>query len=418
MVVKEDGQMMSRCAVLLLASLCAAISSLPHGAAAQPADLAALEEIPNYSARLATQWRSDDLPRDAEAWLADVSHFGRLRDLTAPQQLTLPDCVALAIANNTQLQLDRLGPLGARVRIRQAHSIFDSAIFANAGIDRYRRQSSSYTAVVGATTPEGEPIPLEDIDTGALGFFLGPPTSEQRRFNGNVGIRKLLVTGGLIQGQWRNQRRKSNSPFQALSPEYISELELSINQPLLRDFGLRFTTLQIRIAELQSDAAARQYEAALSNLVKRVETAYWLLVGARANVSVRELGLQVANELQRQNEGKFNVGTVPRTAVLEARADVARREADLIEANKLFTNARDALRTVLNVKDPSSDSLIIVEPIDKPTVEHVQTDLDRSLQTALEHRAELAAARVDLEGSSMQLRAAANQLLPRLDAVG
>lgn len=406
-----------RCAllsgILLLAPLAAAAQ-----APSATDDLAAVEEIPALPARLASQWNLNDMAQGTRGWLDDHRYFGRLRDLTAPEQLTLEDCVALAIANNTQLQLDRLGPLGARVRIRQSQSVFDPAVFASANLDRTRRESSSYREIVDATAEDGTPIPIDQIDTGALGFFLGPETTEQHRFNGNIGLRKLLITGAQMQAQWRNQRKGSNSPFQALYPEYTSELELSLNQPLLRDFGLNFTTLQVRIAENASQAAGRQYEAALSNLVKRVEMAYWLLVGTRENVSVTELGLQVANELLRQNEGKFNVGTVPRTSVLEARADVARREADLIQANKLHTNARDALRAILNVARPGTDSLVIVEPIDPPTVQQIPVDLDQSLQTALERRAELAAARLNLKGASMELKMAENQLLPRLDAVG
>lgn len=402
-------------AVLLTAARCFAESG---AGSASEADLRAIEEVPNLPQQLLTQWDSADLPRGLQPMLDDVRYFGRLRELGAPQKLTLADCVALAIANNTQLQLDRLTPLGARVQIRRAQSIFDPALYASINLDRYRRESASYREIVDATDENGQHIPPDQIDTGALGFFLGPPTTEQHRLNGNLGIRKLLITGAQMQAEWRNQRRGSNSPFQALYPEYTSELDLSLNQPLLRDFGLSFTTLRIRIAQTQSSAASRQYEAALSNLVKRVETAYWLLVGTRENVVVRELGLQVANELLRQNQGKFNVGTVPRTSVLEAQADVARREADLIEAKKLHTNSRDALRAILNVEQQDSQSLLIVEPADPPTAVPVEVDLDESLKTALEHRAELSAARLDLKGAAMQLKVAENQLLPRLDAVG
>lgn len=402
--------------------ICAATVASPSVAQTKSAgaDLKLIDEIPDLPGQLVSQWDSDDHAPGTAAAIQDTEYYGRLRDLAASQKLTLADCVALAIANNTQLQIARLGPLGARVQIRKAQSVFDPALFANVGLDRYRRQSASYAAVRSA---ELNGVAQDNLDpyngSGPLAYFLGPPESKQHRTTGGVGLHKIsALTGAQLSLDWRNQRRGSNSPFQQLSPEYTTELEVSLNQPLLRDFGLRFTTLQVRVARTGAEAATKQYEAALSDLIKRVETAYWLLVGTKENVVVRELGVQVASELQRQNEGKFAVGTVPRTAVLEAKADVARREADLIQANKLHTNARDALRAILNVKDPDSDSLIVVEPSDMPEQAAVTIDLDQSLKTALLRRAELAAAKLGVKTDGMQLEVAENQLLPKLNAFG
>lgn len=383
----------------------------------QSAEPVVIDSIPDLGAQIRSQWNLDDAGYGTQGAADDVRYFGRLRDDSSTQKLTLADCVALALANNTSLQIARLGPLGAEVAIRGAQSVFDPVFYANAGLDRFRRQSTSYAAVRQATVNGEQVTDLEPFNSGALAFFLGPPQTKQHRTTAGAGLRKLsALTGAQMGLNWRAARRGSNSPFQQLTKEYTTELEISLNQPLLRDFGLQFTTLQVRIAEKGASAAAKQYEASLSDLIKRVETAYWLLIGTGENVAVRELGLQVARELLRQNEGKFAVGTVPRTSVLEAKADVARREADVIQANKLHTNARDALRAILNVKDANSDSLIIVEPSDIPEGPAARADLAASLKTALERRAELAAARLGVEGDSMELKIAQNQLLPRLNA--
>ncbi|MBI1816328.1 MAG: TolC family protein [Deltaproteobacteria bacterium] len=351
-----------------------------------------LDDIPNYATALASQWRSADVSPRIGQFITDTSHYGRLRELTAPESLALSDCIALALANNTSLEISRLGPLGARAQVRRSYAIFDPSLFADASKDRSVRESGN-------------------ILQGAL-------NSETDNVNVDGGVRKTLTSGGQLTASWRNNRLVSNSSFLTLRPQYTTDFVLSLNQPLLRDFGLYFTTLQVRIARTTEQSAVKTYEASLANTIKSVEQAYWSLVQANENVSVQEQGLTLAKELQRQNEGKFNVGAAPRTAVLEAQAEVARREADLIKARTASSIARDSLRALLNAGRDGGASLAVVEPGDKPVVEPYSIDLDRSLASALERRPELAAAKLSLQGSGMQLKIAENQLLPRLNAVG
>jgi outer membrane protein TolC len=375
-------------------------------------DVRLLDEVPNYAEILRSQWSGKDLPPGTEHFVTDVDHYGRLRELTAPQPLTIADAIALALTNNTSLQISRLGPLGARTQVRLAQSIFDPKVFADAAYDRARSQSGAFLAPERPLTPE------ELATFGPTLALLGPQLSVTHNINAEGGLRKMLLSGGQLSLLWQNNRLMSNSPFVNLEPQYTTNFALSLNQPLLRDFGLSFTTLQIRIARTAEQSALKQYEADIANTITQVEQAYWALVLANENVTVQEQGLALAKELQRQNEGKFNVGAAPRTAVLEAQTEVARREANLIQAENARTTSRDALRAVINAENVQSSSLLVVEPADTPKVEPYTIDLDRSLSAALQHRPELAAAKLNVEGSGMQLKVAENQLLPRLNAVG
>lgn len=350
-----------------------------------------LDEIPNHVDAFRRQWSGDDLTPMWRAALDDDSAFGRLRPAEL-KALSLNDCIALALAYNTGLQIARLGPLGARAEIRRAEAVFDPTVFGESTSRRSVRPASSQ--LQGATT-----VRENTLDVA-------------------LGTRKLLRTGGVASLAWNTRRLNSNSAFLSLRPQYTSDLVLSLNQPLLRDFGRRFSTLRVRIARVAESSARKQYEAALADLVRGVEDAYWAVLGAVENVKAQEQGVVAARELLRQNEGKFEVGTVPRTAVLEAQAELARREADLIQAQSLSQIAADSLRAVINAPAADEAVLLNIEPADAPVVEPVELDLDRSLARALENRPEIDAARMVLEQSAMHLAVAQNQLLPRLDAVG
>lgn len=355
-------------------------------------DVKLLDDAPNIARALRDQWSGSDVPVAFENLENDTTYYGRLRDLGAPQPMSLTQAVGLALMNNTNLQVQRLVPIGARAGVMQAQSIFDPAFFSDVGIDRTVAPSSS--------------------------LLQGAAISEANNFPFNFGLRKTLATGGQMTLAWRNNRFNSNSSFFDLIPNYTTSLGLSLNQPLLRDFGYRYTTLLVRIARNTQDQATYQYEAAVATTVQQVESAYWNLVLATEAVQVQEQGLALARELQRQNEGKFKVGALPQTSVLEAQAEVARREAELIRVKNAYINSRDTLRALVNFRPAGSSELIIINPNDTPTVEERTFSLDDSLATALVKRPELTAAKLDVRGRGMMLKVAENQLLPRFNAVG
>jgi outer membrane protein TolC len=153
----------------------------------------------------------------------------------------------------------------------------------------------------------------------------------------------------------------------------------------------------------------------VANLIASVEQAYWVYVLAIESVRVEEKGLDLAKELLRQNQGRFNVGALARTSVLEPEAEVARREANLVRVRALQRIARDNLRALINATQDDGEALIMIEPADKPSVVRTDFDLDSSLKVAYVQRPELLAARSSLDGRRVERKIAENKLLPRFD---
>lgn len=354
-----------------------------------------LKDVPNYAETFVDQL-SGAMPADVTAAAQSNEHYGRLTETGAPQQLSVADAVTLALQNNTDLKIQRLGPLAAGNQVRKARSVFDPALFGNASRDR-------------TTTPNGTLSPL----------LTTTPTLFQQDLNLNAGLRKMLLSGGQLSLAWQNQRRLTNpSALNELFPQYTTILGLSLNQPLLRDFGWRYALVFVEVAQNTQQQAYFQYQAVIATIVANVERAYWALVLAIEEVQVQEQGLALANEVLRQNESKVKVGTLPQTAVLQAQSEVARRQALLIQARNFANVARDNLRAIINYPQPGTGPLVMIEPSDKPTVVPYDVDYERSLRSALEQRPELVAARLEINGRGLQRMAAENQLLPRLNFVG
>ena len=363
--------------------------------AAIPQNVDLLNEVPNYAAAFIDQL-SGGVPADVTAAEQSNEHYGRLAETGSPQSLSLADAVALALQNNTDLKIQRLGPLAATNQVRKARSIFDPALFGNVSRDR-------------TTTPAGTLSPLVTTAT----------TLFQQDLNLNAGLRKMLISGGQLSLAWQNQRHFTNpSAINELYPQYTTILGLSLNQPLLRDFGWRYALVFVEVAQNTEQQAYFQYQAAIANIITNVERAYWALVFAIEEVQVQEQSLALANEVLRQNESKVKVGTLPQTAVLQAQSEVARRQSLLIRARNFADVTRDNLRAVINYPQPGAGPLVMIEPSDKATVVPYDVNYERSLATALEQRPELMVARLEINGRGLQRVAAENQLLPRLNFVG
>jgi len=391
--------MQVRATVLAITTLWLAVPVRAQEPAAAPApqDVRLLDAVPNYAEILVHQW-SAGVPQDVIDAERSVDQYGRLLATKPVQATSLTDCIVLAVQNNTDLQISRLGPVSAATQVRSARAIFDPVLFGDVLRDR-------------ATTPVGSISPF------SLGG--GSTSSFTQHTNWDAGLRKTLLSGGQLSLSWTNSRLvTTKSVINLLVPQYTTTLGLSLNQPLLRDFGWQHALLMVEVAQNTEQQVYHQYEATIAAVVTQVEQAYWSLVLAIQSVEVQENGLALATELLRQNQGKFNVGAMPQTAVLEAKVNVASREALLIQARNARDIARDNLRAIINFRKPDAPGLLMIDPQDKPTVVPYDINIERSLRTALEQRPELIAARLNVHGKGLLRKSAENQLLPKLNFIG
>ena len=318
---------------LLLATVVSAQEPTPPPAPAPaPRDVRLLDDVPNYAEILRHQWK-DGVPADVTRAEQTSEYYGRLG---RPR-------------HDAGVEPHRLHWFGAE----EQHGPADSA--AQPGC-RDRRRAAGVVAVRSARRRLSESQPQQHPGhhrphRGRCSPFIG--TFFTSELDANAGLRKTLLTGGALSLDFTNQRLVTNPSIASpITPRYVTTLGLSLNQPLLRNFGWRYALLVVEIAQNTEQATYQQYAAGIANTIAQVERVYWNLVLAIEAVHVQEQSLALAQELERQNEGKFNVGAMPQTSVLEAKSQVASREATLIQARNLEVRARDNLRAIINAREP------------------------------------------------------------------
>ncbi len=317
-----------------------------------------------------------------------------VRPQEAPPQektlsLTLDDCILRALKNNYGLAVQVMNPELSDIAISLAQEKFIPSLSFSYNYRDTNQASYSWLDAAGITTQLSDNYSAQVV--------------QEIPFGGNL---TLSLTGNKID---------TNARLQTINPRYGTTLTMSFTQPLLRDFGLRISQQQIIVAQNNYQISEKQFAKFVQDLVFQVEQSYWNLVFGIENLKVRQQSLQLARELLEKNRRSVEVGTLAPIEVLNAQADVASREADILDAQVLVKNYEDALRAVINLAaDTPEAGLLSLVPADKPAFEKVEVDLNQAMATAMASRPDLAASKFDIQNKEVNLTYARNQLLPDL----
>ena len=309
-------------------------------------------------------------------------------------KISLPRAVELAVAHNIDLATARLTPAISRQQVRQADAVFDATLFAGADLSN---------------------LDTPGVAGGGIPGLTGDRQSEALVLN--TGIRKVLEdTGGQIQLQTTFTRNDDNPSLQGVAPFYDADVLLTLQQPLLRNFGRKIATSQVTLARSAQDAAVENLRSSTINLVDSVVQAYWNLLFARQQLLIQSKLLErTIHDRDRIKERlDFDVSKVRFT---EANSFVELRRSDVIRARQQWRSASDRLKRLLNAPElPLADEALLVaadEPLDEP----LTFSLLDAVTTALQHRPDLRAAVLSIDDTLVRQRVADNAKLPQLDLV-
>jgi outer membrane protein TolC len=255
-------------------------------------------------------------------------------------------------------------------------------------------------------------VTLENSETNspATSVFAGADVNTSDRTNLNFKLSQTLPIGGTFEVSLQNTRRESNNIYETVNPSLNSVLTFSFSQPLLQGFGTLSTKRDIYIATNDYQKYKHQLKQSIIDLVYSVEEAYWNLVYSYKNLEATKTALDRSRDFLRQNEIKVKVGTAAPIDILEAQAEVASFESQVIQAERAIQTSEENLKKILNMSK-MADTLY---PTDIPEVKIVETNFEDYLLEALENRPDIEKARLDLENYNIYVKYYKNQMLPNL----
>ena len=173
------------------------------------------------------------------------------------------------------------------------------------------------------------------------------------------------------------------------NPSYNTALTLTLAQPLLKNFGIDINYTAIKLATNNRDIAQSTLKTRIFDVATNAQNAYFDLVAALEALEVARRSLALAQDLVELNKARVRAGVAAPVEVIQAEAQAAAREQDVLTAEKAVRDAEDNLRIILNLPAGALGWEGTLVPAERPAFEVVATDLGGSIQTALIKRAEL-----------------------------
>ena len=390
------------------------------------------EDLSYYEdATQAIEYPSETEPRAPDPELFAAPRHIRSLDEVESREVTLTECVRMALAKSTILRdnaVARGGQSQTLVATGGVSSIYDPAIqatgflFGNRGVEA---ALADFDALATSSITWGrDSVPQ---NAGTLGLFSGQAqVLETAQYQ--TRLEKPLANGATVAFQNDINYELNNRPaaVQAFPSSFSGAIQAEYRQPLWAGAGVEFNRIAgplnqglrgvsglsqgVLISRINGDIALAQFESRVKNLVKDIEDQYWDL-----NLSLRlyqsEMDafkdlLSYFNKLRGRSEGADYI-LQAEARIFEADARIRGSLADVLENE-------GRLRRLCHL--PLNDGTFLY-PVDVPSEAKVEPDWSASLQDAFSHRHELRQQKWEVKSLELQLKAARSLTRPRLDAV-
>jgi len=222
--------------------------------------------------------------------------------------ITLEGCLRRALVGNLKVQIARFGPAIAETYVVEAEALFDPAWFLNNALGRVRQDAGS--------------------------FLLGAATLVTKQWEFDTGVETLLPTGGTVALSQDWTYIDSNSAFFMPNPQYDTDLNLEVRQPLLRGGGpggheepdragppgpsrqpgrqRRARTAAHERSRLERAVAARQREDTRQQILLEVSRAVRDLAAAEESILATRAAREAAEQTLRDQRANVAAGAAPR----------------------------------------------------------------------------------------------------------
>jgi outer membrane protein len=241
--------------------------------------------------------------------------------------------------------------------------------------------------------------------------------------NQNTGTANFSYTQGFHSGTnvlvgFNNTRVTSNNPFSIYSPTLNSGFRFQLTQHLMQGFGFAPNDRFIRIAKNNREITDVAFRLQVTTTVDQIENMYWDLVYAYENARVARESVTFAQKTLSDTQKQVQIGTLAPIEVVRAQSTVATDQQTLTVALTNLQLQQLLMKNALSrtLVDPrlADAEVIPTSTMELPTAEPLAPTQDL-VNDALNHRPELAQARINLTNTEISNKAVRNALRPSLD---
>jgi outer membrane protein len=310
------------------------------------------------------------------------------------KELTLEDALAMALANNKDIDSSRIDRDKAVNSVSGAKGSFDPRI---GGTTSFQKNVTPVASSLGGS---------------ASGAVTGRNSLADPQFSGS-----LPWLGTSYQLDFSSSRTTTNNSFTQLNPQYPTSLNFSFTQPLWRNLRYDDNRHRLEVAKKNLSLTDEQFRQRVMQIVTQTEQAYWDLAFAYGNLAVQLDAVRIGREQDESNRRQQEQGLLAPIDVVAAQRQLATFEGNAYSAQETLTSAENTLKTLIlpDRTDPTwSNALIPITPVNvSPPV----TPLQDAVREGLTNRPELAQVQISSEINETDNRFYREQSKPQVDLV-
>ncbi|MFI5177541.1 MAG: TolC family protein [Vicinamibacterales bacterium] len=307
-------------------------------------------------------------------------------------QLSIDDAVAMALETSLGLKSERLNLDITAQGIAGARSVFIPTLGALFNGNTSQRQPTDFTQ--------------------------GNANISSHNMSGNATLDQALPWyGERYHVSWGASRVTQAGGIATFNPQLGSTLTFNFTQPLWRNLKVDSNRASVETSTISRHQADTNLEQQVVGTSASVRNAYLNLVAALKGEEVARQNMQIAEDSLRNAKARVAVGVGAQTDVIQATAQAASFQDQLIAATSQIGTMEDALRAQILDPDHPDYWSIKIEPTTEIVLQERTVDVDAVIKNALANRLDAATIRRQMQVTDINLRVNENLNRPQLDAI-
>jgi outer membrane protein len=344
------------------------------------------------------------------------------------RKLSLEDCIETALKHNLDIQVKRYNPEIAAYNLGSLYGSYEPSLYIDGehdynqqpgGVDAQGRTfngtrvesdvfSGGFSGVLPWGTVYNLGITLNDQNTATPPIFGSPASVITNTFFD-------LIQQTNVSFVTTNAATGSSGGSSDIFSGRAGILQL--RQPLLKNFWIDNTRLQIFIDKKNLKISELDVRSQVMSTVTAVEEAYYNLIYDQENIKVQQKAVELNERQLVENQKRVEVGAMAPLDEKQAQSQVASSQADLLAAIGTEETQQRVLKTLLS--DNYTDwKQVVIEPTFALVAVPEKFDLQESWRRGLADRPDLLQQKLSLEKQGYIIKYQRNQLFPQLDLVG
>jgi outer membrane protein len=365
--------------------------------------------------------------------------------------LTTQDAIALALENNIDIEVSRYNPFISAWNLERAQAggalpgvpssasqagsvasgqgVAGSQAAAGVSVPGARSNGSSSNATVsqiGPVTQNLDPIIQEnstfshisspqpdEVQSGVFNLI-----QNTRAYSGSY--QQGYLAGGIAQVSYNDHYLSENASSDLLNPSVAPTLSVSVQQNLLRGFGVATNARTITVARMNLNTAELNFKTQVISVVNQVLNAYYNLAADYEDLRAKRGASETAQTFVSDTKRQIEIGSVAPSDVIAAESAAASSAQAVVDSDTAVQQQELTLKNLISRTGPADPVLanVRIVPIDSIAIPASDNLLpvDQLVRQALANRADLASELASEKANEVNSLGTKNGILPSLTA--